>query len=110
MTDLDRELEPDVDAEGVADYEEEAIDLTTPEHDHEEDISVSGSELWDDDALSLEDDAVYDDVSARVGDIAACLVDEDSGETVCTALLRIAHQLTVQNRIMIKMLSKLSEE
>ena len=113
MTDLDREPEPepDVDADADADvYDDvdvdvdaacEVIDVTTPEHDLE---CASDSEMWD------EEDAVYDDVSARLGDIAACLVDEDTGETACTALLSIAHQLTVQNRIMIKILSKLGEE
>lgn len=113
MTDLDREpeleleadLDTDADADVGADADdyEEVIDLITPEHDLE---YASDSEMWDDG----EDDAVYDDVSARLGDIAACLVDEDTGETACTALLSIAHQLTVQNRIMIKILSKLGEE
>lgn len=115
MTDLDREPEPELDVDADADvYDDvdvdvdaacEVIDLTTPEHDIE---YASDSEMWDED--DDEEDAVYDDVSARLGDIAACLVDEDTGETACTALLSIAHQLTVQNRIMIKILSKLGEE
>ena len=57
-------------------------------------------------------DDYTDDVSERLSDIVNvlgdALTDADTGETACTALASIAHQLSVQNKIMIKILAKLT--
>ena len=68
----------------------------------EDDLLVSDPDPEDDD----------DDISGGLADIATVLSDalldpEPSGQTACTALLDIAHQLTVTNKILVKMLAKM---
>lgn len=79
----------------------------------EDDLLVSDPED-DDDLVVYEDDDVEidDDISGGLADIATVLSDalldpEPSGQTACTALLDIAHQLTVTNKILVKMLAKM---
>ena len=78
----------------------------------EDDLLVSDPdpEDDDDDLVMYEDDD--DDISGGLADIATVLSDalldpEPSGQTACTALLDIAHQLTVTNKILVKMLAKM---
>ena len=77
----------------------------------EDDLLVSDPDQEDDDDLVMyEDDD--DDISGGLADIATVLSDalldpEPSGQTACTALLDIAHQLTVTNKILVKMLAKM---
>lgn len=79
----------------------------------EDDLLVSDPDPEDDDDDDLvmyEDDD--DDISGGLADIATVLSDalldpEPSGQTACTALLDIAHQLTVTNKILVKMLAKM---
>lgn len=82
----------------------------------EDDLLVSDPdpEDDDDDLVMYEDDDVEidDDISGGLADIATVLSDalldpEPSGQTACTALLDIAHQLTVTNKILVKMLAKM---
>lgn len=81
----------------------------------EDDLLVSDPDPEDDDDLVVyEDDDVEidDDISGGLADIATVLSDalldpEPSGQTACTALLDIAHQLTVTNKILVKMLAKM---
>lgn len=83
----------------------------------EDDLLVSDPDPEDDDDDDLvmyEDDDVEidDDISGGLADIATVLSDalldpEPSGQTACTALLDIAHQLTVTNKILVKMLAKM---
>ena len=82
----------------------------------EDDLLVSDPdpEDDDDDLVVYEDDDVEidDDISGGLADIATVLSDalldpEPSGQTACTALLDIAHQLTVTNKILVKMLAKM---
>jgi len=79
-----------------------------------EDDLVSDPEDDDDDLLMYEDDDVEieDDISGGLADIATVLGDalldpEPSGQTACTALLDIAHQLTMTNKILVKMFAKM---
>lgn len=76
----------------------------------EDEVEVSD----DDDLVMYEDDDVEidDDISGGLADIATVLSDalldpEPSGQTACTALLDIAHQLTMTNKILVKMLAKM---
>lgn len=78
-----------------------------------EDDLVSDPEEDDDDLVMYEDDVeIEDDISGGLADIATVLSDalldpEPSGQTACTALLDIAHQLTMTNKILVKMLAKM---
>jgi len=60
---------------------------------------------FDDEDLDMDDFAPDESGSAEV--LASTLATPD-GETVCTALLRIGDQIEMQNKILIKILSKLT--
>jgi len=126
MTDLDRQQQAtpvdtdddDIPMDEVIDLtmhgEEDTGDLFSGDDDDEEYFEGSPPPEWEIDPEEEEEfmDDYSDDVSERLADIVNVLgdslTDADTGETACTALMSIAHQLSVQNKIMIKILAKLT--
>ena len=89
MTDLERE-----EGEIVEDDE----DVLTEEEEDETDIDID---------IDMDD---MDDMEVVSGteDVLASTLATPEGDTVCTALLRIGDQLEMQNKILIKILSKIT--
>jgi hypothetical protein len=73
--------------------------------DEEEEIVLSEEEEEDDEFFMDEDEGVMD----VVGLMSSLLATPD-GDTVCSALVNISNQLETQNRILIKMLAKMSQK
>ncbi len=61
-----------------------------------------------DDEEDEEDFEFEDDEGMDLGAVLAPFLATEDGQTVCTALVSIAKQLENQNKILIKMLSKMS--
>jgi len=77
-----------------------------PEEEEEEFIS-------DDDVIEEEEEEVFEDDEEFQGDLGflmTSLLASPDGDTVCSALVNIATQLEMQNKILIKMLTKLSKK
>lgn len=70
----------------------------------EDDVSVDEDEEYDDD----EEEMVYDDEGPDVTDLLGSVLMTPDGDTVCSALCAIAQAMDMQNKILIKILSKLS--
>lgn len=71
--------------------------------DDEEDFSD------DDDDVDEEEEMVYDDDDMPdVTDLLGSVLMTPDGDTVCSALCAIAQEMNTQNKILIKILSKLS--
>ena len=88
MTDLERE-EGEISHDDVTDVEEADV---------EEDTDI---EFDMDDMDDME-------VVSGTEDVLASTLATPEGDTVCTALLRIGDQLEMQNKILIKILSKIT--
>lgn len=72
----------------------------------EDDVSVDED---DDEELSDEEEMVYDDEDVPdVTDLLGSVLMTPDGDTVCSALCAIAQAMDMQNKILIKILSKLS--
>jgi len=66
-------------------------------------------EVMDDfDDIDMEDDD--EEVQGDFGFLLTSLMATPEGDTVCSALVNIASQLEMQNKILIKMLAKLSKK
>jgi hypothetical protein len=74
---------------------------TETETDIEEGEIVSGDELEEGE---LED---FDE-PVDIAELMTSLLATEDGDTVCSALVNIANQLQTQNKILIKMLSKIN--
>jgi len=100
MTDKDRE-------EGeiipIPVEEEEEDDFTTDDEEEEEDDVTLGD---DDDDMEM--DIEFDDGLGATEQILTSVLATPEGDTVCTALVHIGSQLEIQNKILIKILSKLT--
>jgi len=73
--------------------------------DDEEDFSDDD----DDDDVDEEEEMVYDDDDMPdVTDLLGSVLMTPDGDTVCSALCAIAQEMNTQNKILIKILSKLS--
>jgi hypothetical protein len=66
--------------------------------DEEEELSVI-----DDEEEEFEDEGGVD-----IAELMTSLMATEDGDTVCSALVNIANQLQTQNKILIKMLSKMN--
>jgi hypothetical protein len=81
-------------------------DLEEGEIVHEDEIdeieTISDEELMEVDEEEDEEDEELDVVT-----LMTSLLATEDGDTVCTALITIAQQLQTQNKILIKILSKL---
>ena len=81
-----------------------------PEEEIESEIEEG--EIVSDDEISLdisEDDheEILGDDGIDVAELLSSLMATPEGDTVCTALVNIAFQLQTQNKILVKMLSKM---
>lgn len=84
----------------MSDRPEETEEYVTDEDDVAEDVEYE--EVFEDD----EDEEVQGDL----GFLVTSLLATPDGDTVCSALVNIANQLEMQNKILIKMLAKLSKK
>ena len=98
MTDKDRE-EGEITPIPV---EEEEDDFTSDEED--DDVTL---EEEDDDDMEM-DIEFDDDGLGATEQILTSVLATPEGDTVCTALVHIGSQLEIQNKILIKILSKLT--
>jgi hypothetical protein len=73
-----------------------------PEEFEEEEIE--DVEIVSEDELS----EFEEDGSVDIAELMTSLLATDDGDTVCSALVNIANQLQTQNKILIKMLSKMN--
>jgi hypothetical protein len=82
---------------------EEEPEITESESEREEDEL-----LEDDDDVEMDMDDDFDMGPGGSEEILASTLATPEGDTVCTALLHIGDQLEMQNKILIKILSKLT--
>lgn len=69
---------------------------------------IDESEHEEDDELLEDDDFDIDMGPGGAEEVLASTLATPEGDTVCTALLRIGDQLETQNKILIKILAKLT--
>jgi len=77
-------------------------EVVSDEYETEDEISVDDQENPED-LEDLED--MEDDETDIIGLMTSLMATED-GDTVCSALVEISNQMRVQNKILIKILSK----
>ena len=84
-----------------------------PEEEVEEFVSdddiINDEEVFDDDEEEEEEDD-DEEIQGDLGFLMTGLLATPDGDTVCSALVNIATQLEMQNKILIKMLTKLSKK
>ena len=56
----------------------------------------------------VDDDLMFEDDGVDLPTLMTSLLATEDGDTVCSALVNIANQLQTQNKILIKMLSKMN--
>jgi len=56
----------------------------------------------------VDDDLMFEDDGVDLPTLMTSLMATEDGDTVCSALVNIANQLQTQNKILIKMLSKMN--
>ena len=77
-------------------------EVVSDEYETEDEISVDDQENPED----LEDmEDMEDDETDIIGLMTSLMATED-GDTVCSALVEISNQMRIQNKILIKILSK----
>jgi hypothetical protein len=75
---------------------------TQPEEIPEDEI------VTDDDEEEVEIEEFEDEGGVDIAELMTSLMATEDGDTVCSALVNIANQLQTQNKILIKMLSKMN--
>jgi hypothetical protein len=75
-----------------------------PEDEIDEIETISDEELME---VDEDEDEEEEDEELDVVTLMTSLLATEDGDTVCTALITIAQQLQTQNKILIKILSKL---
>ena len=90
----------------MSDTEREEGEIVEDEDDItlDEDVTLDG----DDDEDDMELDFGPDDALGATEEMLASVLATPDGDTVCSALVHIGTQLEVQNKILIKILSKLT--
>ena len=85
--------------------EENEIEIEEGEivSDEEEEFSMTEDEEEEEPIEEFEDEGGVD-----VAELMTSLMATEDGDTVCSALVNIANQLQTQNKILIKMLSKMN--
>jgi hypothetical protein len=85
--------------------EENEIEIEEGEivSDEEEELSMTEDEEEDKPIEEFEDEGGVD-----IAELMTSLMATEDGDTVCSALVNIANQLQTQNKILIKMLSKMN--
>jgi hypothetical protein len=76
---------------------------------------VSDDDVINEEEEEEEDEDVFDEeedeeIQGDIGFLMTGLLATPDGDTVCSALVNIATQLEMQNKILIKMLAKLSKK
>jgi hypothetical protein len=71
--------------------------------DEEEELSMT-----EDEEEQLEDFEDEEGESVDIAELMTSLMATEDGDTVCSALVNIGNQLQIQNKILIKMLSKVN--
>jgi hypothetical protein len=78
----------------------------------ENEIEIEEGEIVTDDDLSMTEEEpneeFEDEGGIDIAELMTSLMATDDGDTVCSALVNIANQLQTQNKILIKMLSKMN--
>ena len=71
---------------------------------------IEEGEIVTEDEISEDEDEyqIEDDQGMDIAELMTSLMATDEGDTVCSALVNIASQLQTQNKILIKILSKLN--
>ncbi|ADQ91091.1 hypothetical protein MpV1_168c [Micromonas sp. RCC1109 virus MpV1] len=81
-------------------------------HPDENEIEIEEGEIVTDDELSMTEEEpneeFEDEGGIDIAELMTSLMATDDGDTVCSALVNIANQLQTQNKILIKMLSKMN--
>ena len=82
-------------------------------HPDENESEIEDGEIVTDDELSMTEDEepiveFEDEGGIDIAELMTSLMATDEGDTVCSALVNIANQLQTQNKILIKMLSKIN--
>ena len=72
-----------------------------------EDETEDGEEVQEDLELGEDDEFFQDDDEMGVMSLVSSLLATPDGDTVCSALVNLCYQLETQNKILIKMLSKM---
>ena len=87
------------------------------DHPEENEIEIEDGEIVTDDeeVLSMTEDEedepieeFEDEEGVDIASLMTSLMATEDGDTVCSALVSIANQLQIQNKILIKMLSKMN--
>lgn len=87
---------------------------TQPENQSEieegEIISVTDEELsmTEDEGDDYQDDDIDIDEEMDIASLMTSLLATSDGDTICSAMVNLCHQLETQNKILIKMLSKMN--
>ena len=77
---------------------------------HHEEDEIEEGEIVSEDEISLDmsdDEQILGDDGIDIAELLSSLMATPEGDTVCTALVNIALQLQTQNKILVKMLSKI---
>ena len=83
--------------------------MSTQPDEIEEGEIVSESEGDEELSVSEEEDFEEDvEGGVDIADLMTSLMATEDGDTVCSALVNIANQLQTQNKILIKMMSKMN--
>ena len=77
---------------------------------HPEEDEIEEGDIVSEDEISLDmsdDEQILGDDGIDIAELLSSLMATPEGDTVCTALVNIALQLQTQNKILVKMLSKI---
>lgn len=74
--------------------------------DVEDDLSMSEGEM----EMLEEDEDEEEEEGMDIVDLMGSLLTTPEGDTICTALVGVGQQLEIQNKILIKILSRLSQK
>jgi|TARA_Y100000389_G_scaffold87520_1_gene84035 hypothetical protein len=80
-------------------------------HPDENEIEIEEGEIIsddDEDISEVEDEDFAENGGIDIAELMTSLLATEDGDTVCSALVTIATQLQTQNKILIKMLSKMN--
>ena len=80
-------------------------------HPDENEIEIEEGEIIsddDEDISEVEDEDFMENGGIDIAELMTSLLATEDGDTVCSALVTIATQLQTQNKILIKMLSKMN--
>tara|TARA_R110000803_G_scaffold26207_4_gene62240 strand:- start:14947 stop:15192 length:246 start_codon:yes stop_codon:yes gene_type:complete len=73
----------------------------------ENETEIEEGEIISDDELSMTEE-LEEEGGLDIAELMTSLMATEDGDTVCSALVNIANQLQTQNKILVKMLSKMN--